>query len=171
MPTKNIYVSESDIELFNKATNLAGGLSTAVVQALQQYVQSKEHEGENELMKPIELSVNDGSILRTKRFIGQKVARFEHKDRHRRLVSDIYLTVKGNYVVYERNTPDWQALGQYDEADWENPETWDSNFYRTSERAMSIYSTLEELKSSLPSADAEAIVDIMANPGIEDLDI
>ena len=43
MPTKNIYVSEADMELFEQAAQHAESVSAAVVQALQEYLTNRHN--------------------------------------------------------------------------------------------------------------------------------
>ena len=47
MATKNIYVAEADLHLFDDAAKYAGSVSAAVVQVLQEFVsvQRKKSEG------------------------------------------------------------------------------------------------------------------------------
>ena len=43
MPTKNIYVSEADMELFERAAQHAESVSAAVVQALREYLTNRHN--------------------------------------------------------------------------------------------------------------------------------
>ena len=43
MPTKNIYVSEADMELFERAAQHAESVSAAVVQALRDYLTNRHN--------------------------------------------------------------------------------------------------------------------------------
>ncbi len=38
MPSRNVYVAEDDLSLFTEASEIAGGLSAAVAEALRDYV-------------------------------------------------------------------------------------------------------------------------------------
>lgn len=46
MPTRNVYVSEDDVSLFAEAGEIAGSLSSAIVEALRDYVKKRGHSAE-----------------------------------------------------------------------------------------------------------------------------
>lgn len=170
MPAKNVYVAEADLPLFEEAAELAGGMAAAVAAGLRLYVDRKRKESGG--MDEIELQVNDGSVIQTKRFTGRKVARFEKRsDKHLRTVWTVYETAKGNVVLYERTRPDWEGMGTYSEQEWNDPTAWDSELYRTSERRLSVHASLDDLRSALPQEVAEAVTHALQQPRVEELDI
>lgn len=122
-------------------------------------------------MQQVEVQVDDGPVMRTQRFMGRRVAGFEHRDGPTLSVFSIYRTAKGNFAVYERRSPDWEAMTRYAQNDWEDPRTWSSEFYRKAERSLSVYESLDELKNHLPADVSDAVVEALSKPQIEDLDI
>ena len=76
MPTKNVYVSESDLFLFDRAAELAGGMSAAVALGLRLYVTQQDRQRKDTEMKTIELKVDDGAVVGVKRFGTSKLRPF-----------------------------------------------------------------------------------------------
>ena len=112
MPTKNVYVSEVDLPLFDRAAELAGGMSPAVATGLRLYVAQQEKKRKDTEMQTIELDVDEGSIVTTKRLTGRQVLRSQIKDGLRVQIYRVYLTAKGQYAVYTRDDPNWSALAR-----------------------------------------------------------
>ena len=75
MPSKNVYVAESDLPMFERASHLAGGMSAAVAAGLRLYLAQHEKNREGAGMETIELKVDDGGVVRTKRFSGRLLLR------------------------------------------------------------------------------------------------
>ena len=73
MPSKNVYVSESDLPLFDRAARLAGGMSAAVALGLRLYLAQHDEQEERNAMETIELKVDEGQIVTTKRFSGRRL--------------------------------------------------------------------------------------------------
>lgn len=170
MPAKNVYVAEADLPLFEEASDFAGGMAAAVAEGLRLYVDRKRKELGG--MDEIELQVNEGPVVRTKRFTGRRVARFESpQQKHLQTIYTVYETAKGNFAVYERVRPNWAAMGNYSARDWEDPETWDPELYRTDERRLSVCSNLDKLRSALPEDVAQSVTLALQQPCVEDLDI
>ena len=63
IPTKNVYVSEFDLSLFDRAAELAGGMSAAVVLGLRLYVAQQDRQRKDTEMRTIELKVDDGAVV------------------------------------------------------------------------------------------------------------
>ena len=68
MPSKNVYVSEADLPLFDRTATLAGGMSAAVTAGLRLYLAQHDERQKEDTMATIELTVDEGSFAVTKRF-------------------------------------------------------------------------------------------------------
>ena len=77
MPTKNIYVSEADMELFERAAQHAESISAAVVQALRDYLTNR-HNTEKGYGR-IELTLYENGSRRKVMFYGREIVRVEQK--------------------------------------------------------------------------------------------
>lgn len=173
MVTKNIYVSDSDLPLFERAAELAGGMSTAVAMGLQLYVTQQERERKQVEMSTIELEVQDGPVVTTKRFAGRQLIRYELRSGMRVRAFRVYLTAKGQYAVYSRSDPNWSALSSPDEDNpvWEDPRSWNTAWWESNERALGVFPDISTMEGELPSELIAAIIDAQAQPSVEDLDI
>ena len=118
LPNKTIYVAEDDLDLCDRAQELAGGnLSAAVVLALRQFVddQSARREGFQE----ITLSVGKPGERTLKTFWGRHIARwFEPEAEARRFaVLTVYKTRRGRLAVHKREI---EARHPW----WTDPSAW-----------------------------------------------
>ena len=73
MPSRNVYVAEDDVNLFTKASEIAGGLSAAVAEALRDYV--KKHQRANEGYEEIELALRTDEVDHRVTFMGRRLVR------------------------------------------------------------------------------------------------
>ena len=115
MSTKNVYVSESDLPLFDRAAELAGGMSAAVVLGLRLYVAQQDRQRKGTEMKTIELEVDDGAVAGVKRFSGRQILRWSRQEGLRSRTARVYETARGQYAVYLREDPNWTALSGPDD--------------------------------------------------------
>lgn len=173
MVTKNIYVSDSDLPLFERAAELAGGMSTAVASGLQLYVAQQDRERKQVEMRTIELEVQEGPVVTTKRFTGRQLLRYELRDGMRARAFRVYFTLKGQYAVYSRNDPNWEALSSPDEDNpiWEDSRAWNTAWWQSNERTLRVFPDITTMEGELPAELIAAITDAQAQPGVEDLDI
>jgi EXLDI family protein len=190
MPNRTIYVADADVPLYEKAQKIVGGnLSAAITEALRHFVEMQETRATGFE----EITVEVGRIARfRKRFQGRLLAKgrvFEQNDT-RRVSYNVYLTPKGNLVVYIRNTPnwnywsgkgmrnqkragrDWSRSGGQDWAwasdDWTHVNN-DENEFR-----LEVYTSLEELEYNVPPELYEGVAQILksdSDDGVEILDI
>ena len=113
MPNRTIYVADADVPTFEKAQELAGdNLSATIAQALRRFVEAEEAKAEGF----DDVTVKVGRITHTyKRFRGRLLAkgRVREQNETRRVVYEVYQTVKGKLALYVRNMPDWN-----------NPKAW-----------------------------------------------
>lgn len=173
MVAKNIYVADSDLPTFERAAELAGGMSTAVAAGLQLYVAQQERERRQVEMRTIELEVQEGPVVTTKRFTGRQLLRYELRDGMRARAFRVYLTAKEQYAVYSRNDPNWSALSSPDEDNpvWEDPRTWNTAWWESNERTLRVFPDITTMEGELPAELIAAITDAKAQPSVEDLDI
>ena len=87
MPTKNVYVSKSDLPLFDRAAELAGGMSAAVVLGLRLYVAQQDRQRKDTEMRTIELKVDDGAVVGVKRFSGRQILRWSRQEGFKSLLA------------------------------------------------------------------------------------
>ena len=157
MPNKTIYVSDTDLPVFDKAQQLAGGsLSSAISQALRRFVEDEMHE---EMLDERfeEVSVEVGKVYRVgkryireanveKRFMGKPVISWRTSDKEdpRYESYEVYLTPRGRYAVYSRKGPNHDYEG---DIEWEDP---------TRESSLDVYDSLDEIRAGLPEELYEA---------------
>ncbi|HVZ58297.1 MAG TPA: EXLDI protein [Patescibacteria group bacterium] len=101
MPNKTIYVSDSDVSLFEEAKSIAGeALSSVISRALKEYV--SRHREKAKGMKQITVEVGNHHAEREQRFVGQEISTWQgfSDDKEWYLKATIYLTQKGNWAVY-----------------------------------------------------------------------
>ena len=173
MPTKNVYVSEADLPLFEKAADLAGALSTAVASGLRLYVDQQEKGRKKTQMQTVEVEVNDGPIVSTKRFTGRRILRFEERDGLRVNVYRVYLTAKGQYAIYQRNDPNWAAMSNTEGTGpgWDDQETWQGDWWHSGNRTLEVFPDVKAMKGHVPDGLLEALTQAAKKPLVEELDI
>jgi EXLDI family protein len=173
MPTKNVYVSDADLPLFEKAAELAGALSTAVAAGLRLYVAQCERETRKMAMQTIEVEVNDGPVVSVKRFVGRKILRYEERSGLRTTTFRVYLTAKNQYAIYQRNDPDWGTLSNTEGTGpgWEDAETWQGDWWHSKERSLQVFPNLDSMKGHMPSELIAALTQTQQQPAVEELDI
>jgi len=157
MPNKTIYVSETDLPVFDKAQQMAGGnLSSAIAQALRRYVEDEEmQEMLDERFE--EVSVEIGRVYRVgkrfvressveKRFMGKQVISWRMRDPEdpRSESYEVYLTPRGRYAVYSQKGPNHEYEG---DIEWEDA---------TRESRLDVFDNLEDVRASLPEELYEA---------------
>ena len=168
MPTRNVYVSEDDVSLFAEAGEIAGSLSSAIVEALRDYVKKRGHSAEG--YQEIELKLSTGDVDRRVTFVGRRLVRLTRPDPEGTRIDTVYLTAKGQLAVatkVQRRLPDWTA-GQDDL--WSNPETWSRNFWIAGNRTLSVFPDIDHLQKEDPVM-AEQARAALATPALEVLDI
>lgn len=144
MPTKNIYVSEADVELFERAAQHAESVSAAVVQALQEYLTNR-HNTERGYGK-IELALYENGLRRKVMFYGREIVRVERPVDGGVQINTIYETVKGQLAVatkIRRLLPD-EVKGSY--RIWDHPETWSREFWLIGDKTLDVYPDIAQLE-------------------------
>ena len=101
MPTKNIYVSEADMELFERASQHAESVSAAVVQALQDYLTNR-HNTEKGYGR-IELALYENGSRRKVMFYGREIVRVERPVDGGVQINTIYETAKDSSLLQQKS--------------------------------------------------------------------
>jgi EXLDI family protein len=116
VPNKTIYVSDEDLEFYERAQALAGGnLSAAVSRALRQYVDAEEARQGG--YQQVTVRMGSGGDRRERRFSGVLLGEWRHPTAERRIERfRVYRTPKGKFALHTSRMPDWAA--------WSDPETW-----------------------------------------------
>ena len=176
MPNKTIYVAEADLELFQRAQELAGGnLSSAISQALQRYVEASENLATG--FREITVPVGHGHLQHDERFFGVLVAQYRHlvEGDKKMEVLTAYRTAKDRIAVHSRRMPNWFY--------WSEPANWGStsdssetsmrslNWTEWGECRLDVFETLEELAGVLPESLLAMLADAMAGDPVKYLDI
>jgi EXLDI family protein len=163
MPNKTIYVSDTDLPVFERAQELAGdNLSSTIAKALRVYIDARE--GKRHDFEEVTLQV--GKITRTsKQFIGRLLAKGKLSERTNPEVLQykVYETRKGNFVLHVKRGPNWNYRPAKGDRE---PLTEDD-----SQETMEIFGSLEELKPHLPEELYEAVEQAMGDEPFEILDI
>ncbi len=104
MPNKTIYIADADLPIADRAAELAGGLSPAVIEALRLYVETAERRQEG--FEEIRVDTRVEGKPSAKVFSGRHLARvIESYDGHS-LRWTTYITPKDRIVVVARDEPD-----------------------------------------------------------------
>ena len=144
MPTKNIYVSEADVELFERAAQHAESVSAAVVQALRDYLTNR-HNTEKGYGR-IELALYENGSRRKVMFYGREIVRVERPVDGGVQINTIYETAKGQLAVatkIRRLLPD-EVKGSY--RIWDHPETWSREFWLIGDKTLEVYPDIAQLE-------------------------
>ena len=141
MPSRNVYVAEDDVSLFTEASEIAGGLSAAVAEALRDYV--KKHQRAGAGYEEIELALRTDGVDHRVTFMGRRLVRVSQPAPEGTRIDTVYQTAKNQLAVatkIQRKLPDW-AAGQ--ENLWSHPETWDRDFWVAGDKTMVVYPDIE----------------------------
>jgi EXLDI family protein len=168
MPNKTIYVSDSDLPLFQRAQELVGGnLSAAITTALRKLIDLEE--GRREGFDEIVVKVGPG-VGRKVRFVGVLIGEWG-RAKPSGLVEEyrVYRSRTGKYVVHLKrsdeftsNDMNWRNLIGLDESSWGVVK---------GDQTLTVVDTLEELKEKVPNELYEIIARLADEPVVEDLDI
>lgn len=145
MATKNIYVAEADLHLFDDAAQYAGSVSAAVIQALQDFISVKRNKSKG--YDKIELNLYEKGVRRKVMFYGMEIARVERPVEGGIRIDTVYKTAKGQFAVgtkIRKELPNWSKGNPYI---WENPQSWSHDFWNLWDRVLEIYPDIDSLKS------------------------
>lgn len=108
MPNKTIYIADADLPIADRAAELAGGLSPAVIEALRLYVETAERRQSGFDEVHVKTQV-DGKAT-TKVFQGRQLGKvLENYDGHS-LRWTSYITPKDRIVVVVADVPDFAGV-------------------------------------------------------------
>ena len=172
MPSKNVYVSEADLPLFDRAATLAGGMSAAVTAGLRLYLAQHDERQKEDTMATIELTVDEGPVAVTKRFSGRRLLRWRQQDGGiRSLTARVFRTAKGQDAVHLRVEPNWDVLCSPEDDDpvWENPGTWHGDWWSSGKRELRVFAAVDDMEGELPDELIEAVRSVESRPLVEAL--
>jgi EXLDI family protein len=172
VPNKTIYVSESDLPVFQRAQDLAAGnLSQAISRALHRFVDVEE--GKLEGFSEITVKVGVGNSRR-QRFLGVQLVEWARSNKDRTEQFTVYRSRTGKFVVRCERSPEYvhQAGPDGDAKGWRKHFSPDQVWGQApAATTLEVFDTLEELRETIP-AELYALVAADAEiPTVEDLDI
>jgi len=163
MPNKTIYVSEKDLDLYNRAQDLFGGnLSAAITEALRSYVEWESDDQEDFEKEPHEVIVKvgkQGSKWRQK-FVGRQLIKWrEGNDSNpTHQIHRLYVTQKGQFAIHTEVRPS-KYLGS-------NP-----GLMGQEEDSLDVFKSWEEAKDKVPGELHHVVQLRMDGEDVEFLDI
>jgi EXLDI family protein len=182
MPNRTIYVADADLPIFEKAQKLAGdNLSAAIAQALHYFVEREDAKRSG--FEEITVKVGKGRPYLTKQFRGRLLAkrRIRVQNGTRILTLVVYLTARGRFALYTKNTASWSDWSQTSKWSRKSAGDWDwdydssnndwSSHFEDDEHRLDVYGTLDELKDQIPEELYESIVKYISGEDVEILDI
>jgi len=108
MPNKTIYVTETDLPIFERAQELAGNnLSATIAEALKRFI--KVEEAKRSGFEEITVKLGEDGTYQNKRFIGKELARTQILEDESIKVLIIYETAKHRYALYTKEVKDMSA--------------------------------------------------------------
>lgn len=120
MATKNIYIADADLPIYDKAVALAGDkLSSIITNLVRQYVENEEAKTGG--MESINIEVGDKSNYKKVQFVGKVIASENtyhgqtSEGRDRGTEWKIYATKKGKFLVWWEHWSCWQNEGSNSE--------------------------------------------------------
>ncbi len=172
VPNKTIYVSDGDLNLYQRAQELAGGnLSAAISSALRRYVEVEE--GLREGFDEITVRVGLGSGRKV-RFTAVLVGEWVDTGKSPVESFRVYRGRTGRYVVHVERSPDWWAVdAEGKPAGWRGWVGLGNLRYGSSPResTLEVVDTLEALRDKVPPELFEMVARSARQPTVEDLEI
>ena len=172
VPNKTIYVSESDLELFQRAQDLTGGnLSQAITRGLRRLVELEE--GRLEGYDEITVRVGPGKRLR-QRFVGVLLVEWSRSTKDRVEQFRVYRSRTGKYVLHLERSEEYVHAGGADgqATGWRKHLSSDQSWGTIPATAtLEVFDTLDELAERVPAELAALVAATGDLPEVEDLDI
>ena len=176
MPNKTIYVSDDDLELFQRAQELSGGnLSAAISMAIRRYVEFEEGRSEGYEEIVVRVGTKAG---RKQRFLGVLLGEWSRAKQSGSVETfRVYRSRSGKYVVHKSASKGWQSGSPDDKwnkgwrswvGNWSGDQGWG---VIPAHSTLHIADTLDELREFLPKELFDMVVQLAEQPDIEDLDI
>ncbi len=172
VPNKTIYVSDSDLSLYQRAQELAGGnLSAAISNALRRYVDVAESLGEGFDEITVRVGIGAG---RKVRFTGALVAEWVDTSTNRVASFRVYRGRTGKFVLHVERSPEWWAVDPEGKpAGWRGWVGMGNFRYGSAPResTLDVIETLDELRDKVPPEVFEMVERSAKQPTVEELDI
>ncbi len=172
VPNKTIYVSDSDLDLYKRAQDIAGGnLSSAIATALRRYVDIQE--GRSQGFEEIIVRVGPGKGRKV-RFVGVLLGEWMHSTLSRVENYRAYRSRTGKYVLHIERSGDYSMVNEEGKpAGWRGYLGIGSVSYGSSPggSTIEIIDTLEELREKVPPQLYDMVAFTADMPAVEDLDI
>jgi EXLDI family protein len=173
VPNKTIYVSESDLPLFERAQELTGGnLSQAITRGLKRLVELEE--GKLEGFEEITVKVGPG-LRKRQRFMGVLLVEWDHTTKQGGQEKfRVYRSRTGKLVLHTTRPEEWFHAGGHDgqATGWRKHLSSEQTWGTTAPTAtLEIVDTVEELRSLLPAELYVLVAAAAEEPVVEDLDI
>jgi EXLDI family protein len=172
VPNKTIYVADSDLRLYQRAQELAGGnLSAAIAKALRRYVDAQEglEQGFDEVV--VRVGVGTGHKVRfTAALVGEWVDTGDERVAHYR----VYRGRRGRYVVHCERSADYKIVdAEGKPAGWRGYLGLGDFRYGAvpRESTLEVVESLEQLRDRIPAELFEMVSRSAREPTLEELDI
>jgi EXLDI family protein len=172
VPNKTIYVSDSDLPVFQRAQELTGGnLSAAISKALHRLVEVEEGRLEGFEEITVRVGVEPGKL---QRFQGVQLVDWnrstgEGVERYR-----IFRTRTGKFAVHVARPKGhvWAAGKDGQLSGWRKHFSADQQWGETpATSTLEVFTTFEELRAAVPAELAALVEAYATEPEVEDLDI
>jgi len=172
VPNKTIYVSDSDLALYQRAQDIAGGnLSQAISTALRRYVEVEE--GRREGFEEIIVRVGLGSGRKV-RFVGVLLGELYDSSMSGFAKYRVFRARSGKFVLHVERSAEWKTLdAEGKPAGWRGYLGLGNYQYqeKPAEQTLDVAATLEELRDKMPPQLYASVEPSAQQPAIEDLDI
>jgi EXLDI family protein len=174
MPNKTIYVSGSDLPLYERAQELAGGnLSAAIAAALRRYVDAEEARSEG--FEEITLQVGPGAGRKV-RFIGVLLGEWGRSTKTLVEVFRVYRGRNGKFAVHIERSPEYAWKGGSDadgsSTGWRryfsSNQTWGSSIGVST---LEVFDSVEALRAAIPPELWDMVAASAEQVPVEELDI
>jgi EXLDI family protein len=172
VPNKTIYVSDSDIPLYERAQAVAGGnLSAAIVAAIRRYVELEE--GRKEGFDEVIVRVGPGKGRKV-RFVGLLLGEWVNSSNSRFETFRVYRGRTGKFVVHVERSPGFTMVdGEGKPAGWRGYFGIGNVSYGSTpgESTLEVVESLDQLRERIPPQLYEMVAGSAKQPPVEDLDI
>jgi EXLDI family protein len=171
VPNKTIYVSDSDLPLFQRAQDIfKGNLSMAITTALRRLVEVDEgrKEGFDEII------VRVGPPNRKVRFVGVLLGEWMNSTSSKFETFRVYRSRTGRFVVHIDRSAEFTTVDAEGKPGGWRVHLGLGNFsygMAAGESTVEVVPTVEELRDKIPPQLFEMVSGLAQRPVIEDLDI
>lgn len=162
IPNKTIYVTESDLPLYDRAQELSeSNLSATVAHALRVFIQTEEATRNG--LKEINIVLGESGTYSKKRFLGLEMGRTQNFDQETKKLTTmiVYKTAKHRFALYTKEISEWDINHMTDmknkvsdkvfqklNLNVQMEEATENNLNRYH---LDVFDTIEELKIKIPT--------------------